>query len=364
MNHLYEKNIVEIKNEYTTFIANIIAPSIYEGLKSLYTVSLTTHKKLEEQHLKNPRNEKSPGVLKIFQTCLKDIPSLNNHKISQEAERIRVNCKCSEWFDDLIKAVIKSNIVLLTYSKNECDIVKQKYHEKIDTNEFIHKCYIESARIVYNNPELFWHEFPTLEIKRNQRDVCELIKIAIREAIRKMLPMKLILQEYLNNDYSNQESDKVPMKQYINIKEMLDKEMFDDHKPDYIEKVIEKATEKVDYKALESDSPKVEQIPVQIPVQNTQNKVISLGLQNNDDSDDNDGNFFEEIIDDKPNEKQEKIKVVEQPIDALENKLEEISNRVMNEPPRKLSKTGVELQNAIADFKSRNKGEFFSKYYT
>lgn len=353
MNHLYEKNIVEIKNEYTTFITNIIAPSIYEGLKSLYTVSLTTHKKLEEQHLKNPRSEKSPGVLKIFQTCLKDIPSLNNHKISQEAERIRVNCKCSEWFDDLIKAVVKSNIVLLTYSKNECDIVKQKHHEKIDTNEFIHKCYIESARIVYNNPELFWHEFPTLEIKRNQRDVCELIKIAIREAIRKMLPMRLILQEYLNNDYSNQESDKVPMKQYINIKEMLDKERFDDHKPYYIEKV--------DYKAIESDSPKVEQIPVSH--ENTQNKVISLGLQNNDDSD-NDDNFYEEIIDDKPNEKQETIKVVEQPIDALENKLEEISNRVMNEPPRKLSKTGAELQNAIADFKTRNNGKFFSKYYT
>ena len=63
-------------------------------------------------------------------------------------------------FDDLVKAVIKSNIVLLTFSTSnkQSDLVNNKYHETIDVNDFVHKCYIESARVIYNNPQLFWHD--------------------------------------------------------------------------------------------------------------------------------------------------------------------------------------------------------------
>ena len=224
---MYEKNIVEIKNEYTTFLVNIITPLIYEGIKSVYSYSLETHQQLLEK-AQNAKVE-NPGPLKIFQTCLKELPTLNQYQVSEEVKRIKEYSKCSEWFDDLVKAVVKSNIVLLTFSlSGESNIVKEKYHTQISTDEFIHKCYIESAKAIYNNPELFWHGFPTLEIKRNQRDACEIIRCAIHEAIRKMLPMKLILSEYLQNDYVPEDfnvGSKMPDSQYENVKSMVNKDI-------------------------------------------------------------------------------------------------------------------------------------------
>jgi hypothetical protein len=230
MPHFYERNVVEIKNEYTTFLTNIITPFMYEGIKSVYNFAVKSHNEFIDKAKTDPE-VKSPGVLKIFQTCLKEIPTLNNNSIEQETNRIKDKSRCSEWFDDLIRAVVKSNIVLLTFStsKNESDLIHEKYHEKIDIKDFIHKCYIESARTIYNNPELFWHEFPPIEIKRNQREICNLINNAVHEAIRKMLPIKHILEEYLKNDYTKDNFDNVGNRitdsQYMNVKSMVQRDL-------------------------------------------------------------------------------------------------------------------------------------------
>lgn len=229
MPHFYERNIVEIKKEYTTFLVNILVPFVYEGMKSVYNYAYETHQTFLERSRHDPTT-RSPGVLKIFQTCLSELPALNNHSIEIETNRIREKSKCGEWFDDLIKAVVKSNIVLLTFStaKNKSPLLEEKYHEKVETKDFVHKCYIESARVIYNNPELFWHEYPTLEIKRNQRETCKMIRGAILEAIRKMLPMKLILMEYLKNEYTKEESEvanRMPKSQYMNVQAMINRDL-------------------------------------------------------------------------------------------------------------------------------------------
>jgi hypothetical protein len=202
MSHYYEKNIVEIKNEYTDFLINILTPIIHEGIKSIYDKAVKIEESFKKKEQMDP-NFKNPGVFKIFQLCLRDIPNLNSAAIESEVNRIKERTKCSEWFDALLKSTIKSHIVLLTFNtkKKKSKIVEEKYHEKIDTNLFIHKCYIESSRIFFNYPELFWHLFTTIDIKRNQREIYDLIKSAIKEAIRKSLPMKLMLDEYLRNDY-------------------------------------------------------------------------------------------------------------------------------------------------------------------
>ena len=228
MNYFYELNASEIKREYTTFLINIMAPLVYEGIKSVYTFSLNAHKEFQERGKHDP-NIKSPGILKIFQLSLKEIPTLNNNSIEMETNRIKSGCKCADWFDDLVRAVVKSYIVLLTLShpQKRSEILKEKYHEKIEISDFIHKCYIESARSIYNNPELFWHEFPPLEIKRNQREACELIKQAINEAVRQTVPMKLVLKEYLDDDYMiNETPGSVSDSRYANIKSLIDKEKY------------------------------------------------------------------------------------------------------------------------------------------
>ena len=69
---------------------------------------------------------------------------------------------------------------------------------------------------------------PFIEIKRNQREAFNLIEKAVREAIRKMLPIKLILKEFLKNDYipdDHKITNKISESQYINIKSMIDRDL-------------------------------------------------------------------------------------------------------------------------------------------
>jgi hypothetical protein len=223
MPHYYEKNIVEIKNEYTDFLITILIPLLYEGIKSIYEKATKLEENFKQKELEDP-SVKNPGVFKIFQICLRDIPNLNTASIESETNRIKERCKCSEYFDALLKGTIKSHIVLLTFNaKNKkSKIVEDRFHEKVDTNLFIHKCYIECSRLFFNYPELFWHNFSTLEIKKNQREIYELIKQAIHEAIRKTLPIKLILDEYLKNDYDYE--DDLKSEKFVKVKKLLDKE--------------------------------------------------------------------------------------------------------------------------------------------
>jgi hypothetical protein len=202
MTHFYEKNIVEIKNEYTTYLIDILTPLLYEGIRSVYDHAVKQSETLDNLIETNQTN-KNPGIIKLFQLCLKDIPSLNQNAVDVEARRIKEFSRCSEWFDDLVKAVVKSYIILMTYNATgkTCKLVQEKHHEKINVNEFIHKCYIECSNTFYNNPELFWteHSKETLQICKNM--AYKFIKQAITDAIHKMLPIKQILQEYLSNDY-------------------------------------------------------------------------------------------------------------------------------------------------------------------
>ena len=124
MTHYYEKNIVEIKNEYTDFLINILTPIIHEGIKSIYDKSVKIELTFKQQEQKDPKFI-NPGVFKIFQLCLRDIPNLNSAAIESEVIRIKEKTKCSEWFDALLKSTIKSHIILLTFNtKNKSKIVE------------------------------------------------------------------------------------------------------------------------------------------------------------------------------------------------------------------------------------------------
>ena len=141
--------------------------------------------------MKNNSSFTNPGIVKIFQMYLKDIESLNINEIEKETIRIKNNSKCSDWFDDLVKAVVKSNIVLLTYNVSDktCKLVEDKYHERINIADFVHKCYIECARVFYNNPEFIWHEHTRnthlCDIRKNKTEINDMIKMPYWKPLEK-----------------------------------------------------------------------------------------------------------------------------------------------------------------------------------
>ena len=179
--------LVETNKEYTSQMINIVAPYIHEGIQSIYREAVKVSKPGEE--------------LKSFQVCLKQIVTWPKTIIESEKERIYNESNCASLLEDLLKAIIKSYILILTNTPPE------KKHElkiqfTLEFNNFLHQIYIESAKAFYQNPFIYFHNNPPIEITRNQREALHIIKECIREAIRKMLPLNLILRAYLGDAYS------------------------------------------------------------------------------------------------------------------------------------------------------------------
>lgn len=208
--------LVETKKEYTTQLVNIISPFIFDGIQSLYEEACKVSKDNEE--------------LKIFQNFLKKIPGWNPLILESETTRILKESGCEDLLPQLLSAVVKSNIMVLTNTpperKNTIRLPKD-----IDFQRFIHFAYIETAKSIYENPYLFYHKFSVFDVKKNQRDAKDAIKSSIHEAIRKLLPLQYILKEYLveestakpqeqDFDKSISEANKSVLKQMIKKQEL------------------------------------------------------------------------------------------------------------------------------------------------
>ncbi len=227
--------LIETKKEYTIHLVNILAPLMYEGIASIY----------EDAKTNAPENEE----LKLFQSLLRKIPSWNDHLIEQETNRI-IKLSKGDIIEDLIKAVIKSNIMILTNTPpDKKDNLRIKHD--ITTQKFIHNSYIEAARNVFQNPYLFYHNYDSHELKKNQRDATETIKESIRQAIRKLLPMNMILPTYIGSTYQNQTDDfqnSISDADYNKLKHMLnsnpvDNEMYQLSKKDKNQTQIQTQTQ-------------------------------------------------------------------------------------------------------------------------
>ena len=187
---------VETKYEYTTQLVNVLTPLIYEGVQSIYTEALKV-------------STGADNVLKVFQSFLRRIPKWNTELIKQESDRIMNSSKSFAWLPDLVKATLKANMIVLTYSQNSKNINKidPQFYKNVKIEDFIHKVYIECARELWNNPYLMYHQYQPIELKRNQRDTMSLIKESIKEAIRKLLPLKEILEIYLGEELENNQNN-------------------------------------------------------------------------------------------------------------------------------------------------------------
>jgi hypothetical protein len=206
MDPCYEQHIVSIRDIYEEYLFSILIPALYEGFQSMYKEADKIETKYIKASKRNPDIE-NPGILIIFQTLIRDIPNLNSHKIRAETDRIKSSTKAADIFDDLIKAVCKSNIILTTYNidHKRKTLLQTKYHENIIIHDFIHSCYIQSAKQFHIQPELFYHKFEPIIINQNKRACYAIIKDAIKSAIKLMLPMKEILLDYITHKYEQKD---------------------------------------------------------------------------------------------------------------------------------------------------------------
>nr|AEX62808.1 hypothetical protein mv_L603 [Moumouvirus Monve] len=180
---------LEIRNEYTEHLVDTLTSPIYDGLMDMY----------KNAKLDCEKGGKPDLTLIVFQKYLKSINTWSQTIIEDETLRIKNTSNASEYLDDLIKAVIKSNIILLTYSNTISNLIGQTFYNNCTTANFIHKCYIECGKHAYNNPFLFSDQHTPMEQKRNYVIINKNIQEGIVKAVRNILPISMILKEYLIN---------------------------------------------------------------------------------------------------------------------------------------------------------------------
>jgi hypothetical protein len=180
---VYSHYLLEVKRDYTKQLCNLLVPVMYEGILSLYT---------------SAKNARKDLPMKMFQLVLSKVPEWNQHTITTEYNRIITKTNC-EWINELITAVFISHAKILSSIKTRKKT--KTLNLKIPNGDyFIHKSYIECARQFWKNPYLLFDEVNSIEYQRNLRDSEAIIEQCIEETIRKLLPIRNILQQYIAVD--------------------------------------------------------------------------------------------------------------------------------------------------------------------
>ena len=182
--------IVAARDEYIEQLKCIICPLIHQGFMSIYN----------DAFLITGGN----NTIYKFQELLKAIPTWNQTILQKESKRIKSKCP---YIMNIVTAIFVSNVKILASIRlsGENDNIKVK----IPTSDiFIHSIYIESAYNIFYDPFVFYHKTKNNgDINRNKEIVNSIIRNAVNETIRQLLPFDNILQEYLKSALENSESE-------------------------------------------------------------------------------------------------------------------------------------------------------------
>lgn len=174
----------EAKGEYTRQLCVALTPTLESYFLDMFDTA-----KGEAPH--------PSKVLWQFQTMLQAIPDWNQDKVLRETEKIQNDCKC-DYLEELLTAVFIAHTKVLSAIRLT---TKQKKLQitipKLD--HFLHRVLSDSARQLWTNVFLF-ADTTSIEKQKNLRQVAELLRESILQAIRGMLPVKNILREYLHED--------------------------------------------------------------------------------------------------------------------------------------------------------------------
>jgi len=176
--------LIAAKQEYTEQLHDILNDNIILTMKDIWN---------------SVKDSTQP--LRTFQQKLCDIPEWNNQVLLKNYDSIIEREDITkEYLDKILEAVFLSNIKILSVVKLESK--KQTINIKIpDTQNFIHRCLIQVARELYTDPHLIDDRETNLnsklEIQRNYKRLLKITKESIEKTIRNMIPMKDILDKYL-----------------------------------------------------------------------------------------------------------------------------------------------------------------------
>jgi hypothetical protein len=185
MKNLNVNSIVEAKAEYTKQLQSIMTEALYSKVISMYNVCEET-----------PDEEKQNTLVEM-QKRMQEVPNWNQYNIETLSRDVTKNCS---YFSDLLAAVFVSNVKILTSIRMS---KSKRVQIKMPTNEhFIHNAFVKIAEEIFENPRILKKESIALK-----KEMYIMIHDAIHSAIRTLLPLQHILQNYMADSDSDSESD-------------------------------------------------------------------------------------------------------------------------------------------------------------
>tara|TARA_Y100000389_G_scaffold76360_1_gene73007 strand:+ start:927 stop:1886 length:960 start_codon:yes stop_codon:yes gene_type:complete len=187
MDDIHISSLHESRNEWVARLVTVLTPNIFTGLQTIFQDALK---------LSVSQNQKEKYLM-TFQNLLLQVPKWNNDIIQTEVSRIITVSQCN-YIEDLITCVHIIQLKALT-------CVRVGANEKnVDINipslnDFVHKVYINVARVIYTNIYLFEHDILPLQLQQNYRKVDAIIKESIIDAVRSSMPIDELLRAYLED---------------------------------------------------------------------------------------------------------------------------------------------------------------------
>jgi len=249
LNHMDDYNIqtlTDSRNAYTQIFVSKLYPVINQGFDSIFQDSV-------KLCIDNDEDEK---YLMTFQNFLARIPKWNQTIIDTEVQRIKEETNCN-YLEDLLTCVHVAQLKLMTNIRVGTN--QKKISIKIpDISTFIHKVYIECARIIYKNVYLYENVELPIQKQKYKRDVESLIKDCIINTIRNNMPIESILRAYLDESneyevYDNVEEVEEEVEE-VEDKVELETPTTNNNIESSIENIVEKRMNSTDYENMQSIS--------------------------------------------------------------------------------------------------------------
>ena len=196
-------NLLYIKKSYTKELISNIRNQYYNIFNNIFN------------------NLSKTNQFKNFQIELKNIASWNQHIIDKNVGLILQN-KDYDYIKNLLKIILTTEINIFE-SMNNKKINKNNIIIP-PFNNFSHKTLIECARHFYSNPLIFNNKLPSKKKQKNIREIIFIIEKSIKTTIRKLLPLKKIINNSLYNNNNNNNSSKYPLVENITENDFLNNE--------------------------------------------------------------------------------------------------------------------------------------------
>ena len=210
--------LLENKKDLVSHLNDILTEPLLVEFQKIYD---ETRKQLS-------MNDSNAKLLKQYQECLTHIPEWTK----QEKNLFYVNIVKKtgiSYIGELIKAIIVNQIkIIIKTEDSSLEIPKMKFYIPSAEN-FIHMCLVTTARAIWKQTYLMYHNVRSVEKQHNISQIETIIHKSMNTVVRTYIPLDILFKYIKDNSLTNidQESD-----EEITIQEKVDENNDDDEDED------------------------------------------------------------------------------------------------------------------------------------